>query len=293
MLNRHSFSRGQLRRAPGEGRRSIGVVRAKRQVLVAVAAALFGVSCAAPMEEEEEVSTESSVVSASGGACPVAARLSQGFKGKKHDGVDLASNIGTPIFAVMGGVVTTSGSAQGYGQWIQIKHDDGSMTEYGHMSKRFVQVGAKVKAGQRIANVGSEGRSTGPHLHLRTYRSASRTGAGNGMDPAQYLRERGVSLPCKPSGVINNKPPASAAENGNDGDDDNVPLPPERPSVFDDCGGRSDGWYCSGEDRSASYYCESGQKVDTWFCADNTVCRPNASGQATLYGQNPGCYGQR
>lgn len=168
-------------------------------------------------DPNDEGAGEFAIASSRGGACPVEARLSQGFHGG-HDGVDLANRVGTPIFAVMGGKVVASGPAQGYGQWIRIQHDDGSMTEYGHMSRRFVSVGARVKAGQRIAAVGSEGRSTGPHLHLRTYRSASRTGTGNGMNPVEYLRARGVTLPCKPRGVVEGQaaPEPEGAGEGND-----------------------------------------------------------------------------
>jgi hypothetical protein len=195
-----------------------------RLLLLASIVAFVGLGCAAPgaaedtdpVDEDEDVS-ECAIVSGGGGACPVDARLSQGFHGG-HDGVDLANKIGTPIFAVMAGTVVVSGPAQGYGQWIRIKHDDGSMTEYGHMSRRFVQAGARVKAGQKIAAVGSEGRSTGPHLHLRTYRSASRTGSGNGMNPVEYLRARGVSLPCKARGVVDTKPAPAETEEGNDGE---------------------------------------------------------------------------
>ncbi|MBX3226236.1 MAG: M23 family metallopeptidase [Labilithrix sp.] len=186
---------------------------------------LAPIGCAVPLEEEEEEqgSTESSIVSAAGGACPTDGRMSQGFK-KGHDGVDLANAKGTPIFAVAAGVVTASGPAQGYGQWIRIKHDDGSMTEYGHMYRRDVKVGVRVKAGQRIALMGSEGRSTGPHLHLRTYRSANKTGSGNGISPTEYLKARGVSLPCKPSGATltdDDVAPPGAKDDGADGDDEN------------------------------------------------------------------------
>lgn len=169
--------------------------------------------------DEEEGSTESSIVKSGGGACPIDARLSQGFSGK-HDGVDLANAKGTPIYAVMGGTVVSSGPAQGYGQWIQIKHTDGSLTEYGHMSKRLVQVGARVSAGQKIALVGSEGESTGPHLHLRTYRSAGKTGSGNGMNPIEYLKARGVSIPCKPNGTVAPEQPVVDTTAGNDGASD-------------------------------------------------------------------------
>ena len=173
-----------------------------RLLFTAIAIGIFSSGCAVPADiEEGEASTDNALVTGGGGACPVDARISQGFSGS-HDGIDLANSIGTPIYAVMGGTVTASGPAQGYGQWIRIKHGDGSMTEYGHMSKRLVQVGATVKAGQKIAQVGSEGESTGPHLHLRTYRSASKVGSGNGMNPVEYLKARGVSLPCKPNGIV-------------------------------------------------------------------------------------------
>ena len=94
------------------------------------------------------------------------------------------------------------------------------MTEYGHMSRRDVEVGDRVKAGQLIAGIGQEGKSTGPHLHLRTYRSASNIGSGNGMSPVEYLRARGVSLPCTPSGVENDEPAAAAPPSGDDANED-------------------------------------------------------------------------
>lgn len=286
----------QGRRALDERRGTTRLSFARLQLVFAVAA-LFGVACAAPTIEEEEALAESAIVSASGGACPVDARVSQGFKGKSHDGIDLANKIGTPIYAVMGGVVTASGPAQGYGQWIRISHSDGSMTEYGHMSKRFVEVGAKVKAGQKIAAVGKEGRSTGPHLHLRTYRSASKTGAGSGMDPVQYLKQRGVSIPCKPRGIVDGDAPAPETQAGSDSDvddeKDDTPLTSPQQNTPDGCASKTDGWYCSDEDEAAAYYCKAEEVSDRWFCSDETVCRPNASGGATLYGKNPGCFGKR
>lgn len=147
-----------------------------------------GTTSSALMSKKASVST---------GACPTNGRISQGFS-SKHDGIDLANTRGTAIFAAAAGTVAVSGTAQGYGQWIRIKHDDGSMTEYGHMDKRLVSAGARVSAGQKIALMGSQGDSTGPHLHLRTYRSASSTGAGHGMNPVDYMRARGITLPCKP-----------------------------------------------------------------------------------------------
>ena len=73
--------------------------------------------------------------------------------GSLHAGVDLANAIGTPILAVMDGTVIDSGPASGYGNWIRIKHDDGSMSVYGHMETLDVKVGERVKAGQKIAGM--------------------------------------------------------------------------------------------------------------------------------------------
>ena len=195
-----------------------------RAALSALALALLGaVACAPPsvdgteldgehdgvddLDEEGEVEDKVSLDPAvrrafvsTNTACPTSGRISQGFSGK-HDGVDLANAKGTPIFAVGAGTVTVSGTAQGYGQWIRIKHDDGSMTEYGHMYERLVDAGVRVKAGQKIALMGSEGRSTGPHLHLRTYRSANSVGARKRMNPASYMSARGIRLPCTPGTV--------------------------------------------------------------------------------------------
>lgn len=193
-------------------------------VALVASSAVLAAGCMAPPEDEEEQGAIESRVSSKGGACPVDARISQRFHGG-HDGVDLANRIGTPIYAVAAGEVTASGPAQGYGQWIRIAHDDGSMTEYGHMSRRFVQVGDRVKAGERIALVGNEGRSTGPHLHLRTYRSASRVGSGNGMDPEDYLAARGVSLPCTPGGEASTAPEEAETEESNDGSFDGTVEP--------------------------------------------------------------------
>lgn len=128
------------------------------------------------------------------GACPAAGVVSQGYH-DGHDGVDIANDAGTPLYAIGPGEVTHSGVADGYGQWIRILHPDGAVTEYGHMYERFVQVGDQVHAGQHIASMGSEGQSTGPHLHLEVHRDG---GFGFGDDPVAYLGERGVPLPCAP-----------------------------------------------------------------------------------------------
>ncbi|EST37685.1 hypothetical protein N566_11715 [Streptomycetaceae bacterium MP113-05] len=130
------------------------------------------------------------------GSCPTAGVISQGYH-SGHDGVDIANNRGTPLYAAGPGTVTHSGAAGGYGQWIRIRHPDGTVTEYGHMYQRFVSVGQTVSGGQRIALMGSEGQSTGPHLHFEVHPDG---GFGFGADPIDYLAARGVGLPCTPGG---------------------------------------------------------------------------------------------
>ena len=86
---------------------------------------------------------------------------------KFHGGLDIATPIGTPIAAVYGGkVIKSEYSDIGYGNHIVIQHIDGLITIYGHCSKLLVDTGTVVRAGEIIAEVGSSGNSTGPHLHF-------------------------------------------------------------------------------------------------------------------------------
>jgi murein DD-endopeptidase MepM/ murein hydrolase activator NlpD len=83
-----------------------------------------------------------------------------------HEGIDFAAPIGTPIVAAAGGVVITAEYNHGYGNMLEIDHGNDIVTRYGHTSKLLVKVGDIVRRGQHVANVGSTGRSTGPHLHF-------------------------------------------------------------------------------------------------------------------------------
>ncbi|MFF3348969.1 peptidoglycan DD-metalloendopeptidase family protein [Streptomyces sp. NPDC002779] len=165
-----------------------------RAGLLAAAALLLPLAAAAPGHAATNGST---AATAFAGSCPASGVITQGYS-STHDGVDIASSLGTPIHAVGAGEVIASGPAQGYGQWIRILHPDGTVTEYGHMYQRDVSVGQQVSAGQRIALMGSEGESTGVHLHLRVRVGTSTT--VRGIDPVPYLRDRGVTLPCTPGG---------------------------------------------------------------------------------------------
>jgi len=84
---------------------------------------------------------------------------------KLHEGIDIASNIGTPVHAPADGTVIYAGNRSAYGIVIVINHGFGITTRYAHLSKIFVKVGDKLKRGNKIAAVGNTGRSTGPHLH--------------------------------------------------------------------------------------------------------------------------------
>jgi murein DD-endopeptidase MepM/ murein hydrolase activator NlpD len=85
-----------------------------------------------------------------------------------HQGVDFAAESGTPIHAAAAGTVTGARPNGGYGNWIEINHDDGLKTVYGHLSAFAPDLieGAWVERGQLIGFVGTTGRSTGPHLHF-------------------------------------------------------------------------------------------------------------------------------
>ncbi len=89
------------------------------------------------------------------------------FTGEKggHQGIDLASPIGTPIAAPGDGVVIFSGAKEGFGNFIMIAHGNGIVSRFGHNAENMVQPGQKVKRGDQIGTVGMTGRTTGPHLH--------------------------------------------------------------------------------------------------------------------------------
>jgi murein DD-endopeptidase MepM/ murein hydrolase activator NlpD len=99
----------------------------------------------------------------------------------RHDGLDFTSNIGAPILATADGVVSRSGWDGTYGNLVEITHAEGFMTRYAHISTLLVKEGQRVKRGDRIAEVGSTGRSTGPHLHYEVFHQ------GRVINPLQVL----------------------------------------------------------------------------------------------------------
>lgn len=112
--------------------------------------------------------------------------------GTLHAGIDLALPSGTPIRAAAAGTVTQAGDASdGYGNSVFIDHGNGYLTHYAHQSRIAVTVGQKVKAGQVIGYEGATGDATGPHLHFEVHQ-----GMWNQIDPAPFMRARGVDLGC-------------------------------------------------------------------------------------------------
>jgi len=98
-----------------------------------------------------------------------------------HPGMDLVAPTGTPILAAAGGRVIFAGPKAGYGNAVEIDHGNGFVTRYGHASKIDVRVGQIVLPQEHIADVGSTGRSTGPHLHFEVLVN------GQPVNPANYL----------------------------------------------------------------------------------------------------------
>ncbi|MGB0127912.1 MAG: M23 family metallopeptidase, partial [Rhodocyclaceae bacterium] len=101
------------------------------------------------------------------------------------EGIDFAAGVGVPIVAAAAGMVVTAEYSPSYGNMVEIDHGEGLTTRYGHASRLLVGAGALVKRGQKIAEVGSTGRSTGPHLHFEVRMN------GVAEDPSRFLRAAG------------------------------------------------------------------------------------------------------
>ncbi|VXB28172.1 Peptidase M23 [Burkholderia sp. 8Y] len=98
-----------------------------------------------------------------------------------HPGLDLVAPTGTPILASAGGRVIQAGERNGYGNAVDIRHGNGMVTRYGHASRILVTEGQYVMPGDEVAEVGSTGRSTGPHLHFEVIVGGAQ------LNPKPYL----------------------------------------------------------------------------------------------------------
>ncbi|MFN2495284.1 MAG: M23 family metallopeptidase [Pseudonocardiaceae bacterium] len=118
--------------------------------------------------------------------------LTSGFGarwGTMHYGIDIANSIGTPIYATTDGVVVESGPASGFGMWVRLLHDDGTISVYGHINKSLVTEGQRIAAGEQIATMGNRGQSTGPHLHFEIWLDGTKK-----VNPLSWLRGNGVDI---------------------------------------------------------------------------------------------------
>lgn len=120
-------------------------------------------------------------------------RVSSGFgprvdpltgQARFHRGLDIAAPAGSPIHAARDGVVRFAGPDGEYGLAVEIDHGDGLVTRYAHASKLHARAGDRVRQGDWIADVGSTGRSTGPHLHLEAVEAGRRVDPLVALNPA-------------------------------------------------------------------------------------------------------------
>ena len=121
-----------------------------------------------------------------------------------HTGLDFPSEPGTPILAAAGGVVVAQEYHQAYGNMVEIDHGNDLVSRYSHASRVFVKKGDLVKRGQKIAEVGTTGRSTGPHLHFEVLVQ------GVFQDPQKFLLA-GKDLPGSEMALVTAKRSLSAA----------------------------------------------------------------------------------
>jgi murein DD-endopeptidase MepM/ murein hydrolase activator NlpD len=110
--------------------------------------------------------------------------------GRLHRGIDIAGPVGTPIVAASAGKVMTAGWGGGFGYKVEIRHPDGAVTLYAHASKLLTKVGAYVRQGEVIAEMGTSGNSTGSHLHFQIH-----PGGKEPVNPSFFFGET-LKLAC-------------------------------------------------------------------------------------------------
>jgi murein DD-endopeptidase MepM/ murein hydrolase activator NlpD len=99
-----------------------------------------------------------------------------------HAGMDFRAPMGSDARVTAAGTVISAGWNGGYGRMVEVRHESGFTTRYGHLSKILVKEGQKLSAGDVVGKVGSSGRSTGPHLHYEVRRN------GDALNPVRFLK---------------------------------------------------------------------------------------------------------
>jgi len=152
------------------------------------------------MKHSEDVfRTIPSITPASGWVSSFYGERHSPFSGKTvvHRGIDIGSDVGQEVIAPAEGIVEKSGISPTFGKFIVIKHAHNIKTRYGHNSALFVRKGQKIRRGQKIAEIGSTGRSTGPHLHYEVWVN------NVAVDPSDYLLDRKLEDVSSSSGTVN------------------------------------------------------------------------------------------
>lgn len=189
----HRFVRNSIPSKAGGHRRSLkaaAVAAIAGSLLVGGAQLGIATASAAPQVTQAAGSAHR-LGSSSAVVQPVSGTLTSSYgprDGGHHNGIDIGAGIGTPIYSAAAGEVISAGPASGFGQWVRVQHNDGTITVYGHVDTYVVSVGQQVAAGQKIATVGNRGQSTGPHLHFEVWDPSGRQ-----VDPQAWLRSNGVS----------------------------------------------------------------------------------------------------
>lgn len=138
-------------------------------------------------EQEEEKNAIANINGIKLATLPVTGTISSRYgvssriRRSNHTGLDIAAKTGTPIKVMADGIVTNASYSGSYGKLVKVDHGNGVETWYAHTSKMYVKKGQKVKAGDIIAEVGSTGNSTGPHLHLEIRLN------GEHINPQKYV----------------------------------------------------------------------------------------------------------
>lgn len=105
-----------------------------------------------------------------------------------HTGLDFAAPMGTPVRSVMAGEVIQADFEGAYGRQVKVRHADGTVTSYSHMSEFDVSVGDSVEAGTMVGRIGMTGNTTGPHVHFEVLPDG-----GSPINPEPWLRDHGVN----------------------------------------------------------------------------------------------------
>lgn len=169
--------------------------------LAVLAIALGSLIPAAAVESASAATDGKMVVPASGN---IQSKVGDGCRDnyRKHDGIDISNQGGTPILAAYDGVIKTRTMNSGYGNYVDIQHPGGYVTRYGHMESPGMQgVGTTVTRGQQIGVVGKTGATTAYHLHFEVWRNGSvYTAINNGFTCLSNVT-RGATLPMEFPGL--------------------------------------------------------------------------------------------